>query len=157
VDTLEGGLVIVSRLAPVGHELICAHVPLRVQVDATPELSLAMGAPHLAPEDGVDLLPRWGCGDEEGIRPGVDPVASRAADAEALARVVARLDGRVAMLLDALPDLDLLRPCVLTNDLLEPEMGVACELSVLGKTNSRTVARPEWRALTCAADLSLRG
>jgi hypothetical protein len=59
--------------------------------------------------------------------------------------------------LDALPDFDLLRPCVLTNDLLEPEIGVASELSVLRKTNSRPVARPERRSLTCAADLSLRG
>lgn len=57
MDALEGGLVIVGRFAPVSDQLL-ADVPLRVEGDASRQMTLAVGFADLTPQDGFDLSSR---------------------------------------------------------------------------------------------------
>jgi hypothetical protein len=71
VDPLEGSLVVVGRLAPVGDQLL-ADVPLGVERDPPWQDAGAVGSADVPPKDRLDLGGRWCGGDDERLARWVD-------------------------------------------------------------------------------------
>jgi hypothetical protein len=79
MNSLEGRLIMISRLAAEGNEFLSTwpHVPLIVERDPAGKIALAMSLADVAPENRVDLLSRRRSRRRERVFSGIEPPGNR--------------------------------------------------------------------------------
>jgi hypothetical protein len=122
MNPLEGRLIMISRLAAEGDELLSAraHVPLVVERDPAGKIALAMSLADVTPENRVDLLGRRCSCRCERVFSRIEPPCNCPRGTVALAGVMCALDGDVAMTNDRFEDLSLLAPEKLAQAIAHP-------------------------------------
>jgi hypothetical protein len=112
MNSLEGRLIMVRRLAAKGDEFLSAlaHVPFVIECDPARKVALAMSLADVPPQNRVNLFGRRCRRCCERVLSRIEPPCNCARGTMALAGVMRALDGDVAMMNDRLEDLALLAP-----------------------------------------------
>ena len=129
MEPLEGGLVIVRRLAPErGGCLEPGEGPLRLTCDTPRHVGFALEVLDIGPHDVLHLVPRGRRGDHASLsrvmRVRVEPPPDSPRGEERLTRGVTRRDKGALISLQRVKNLTLFRPQVIPEPVLSPENGI---------------------------------